>query len=273
MPLLRQDRVGEVVDLVDRQVVGPHRIDQHRRHRLAGGNAAQDDRDAGLGAAELDGPPLGGAVGLHNIGEVAARALHHRPLRHGGDAPAVGEHQADVDELSRPQSLVGVREGRLESERAGRDVDLVIDHRDLAARQLDLGIVAQRDDGERARRLPLAHLVVDVLRHREIDEDRLDLRDADEAGRLGRLDEVADIDQARAGAAIERRADVGIIEIEPGVGDRRVVGGDRAFQRAHDRRLLVEALARLITLLAERAVAPEVEFPAAARPASRRRPR
>ena len=34
------------------------------RHRLAGGDAAQDDGDAVLGAGELEGAPLGGAVGL-----------------------------------------------------------------------------------------------------------------------------------------------------------------------------------------------------------------
>ena len=74
-----------------------------------------------------------------------------------------------------------------------------------------------------------------LLRHREADEDRLDLRDGDERGVLAGLDEVAEVDEPGAGAPVDRRADVGVLQVEVGGVDLRLVGGEGAFQLADPR--------------------------------------
>ena len=77
--------------------------------------------------------------------------------------------------------------------------------------------------------------------------------------RLRGLHQVADIDQARAGAAVERRADVGVDEIEPGGMHDRLVGGDLALEGIDARLLLVANLDGLVALGRGLEIALEVE--------------
>ncbi len=98
---------------------------------------------------------------------------------------------------------------------------------------------------EIAARLLLVDLVKVLLRHREADENRLQLRDRDEAGRVGRPHHVAGIDQPHAEPAVDRGADIGKAEIEPGILDLRLIGLDRGLQLLHQRLLLVIGLPRL----------------------------
>jgi hypothetical protein len=66
------------------------------------------------------------------------------------------------------------------------------------------------------------------------------------SGGLRGLDHVPGIDQALAGAAADRRADVGVAEIDLGGLDGGLVEGDGAHQRIDGGLLLVVALARLV---------------------------
>ena len=101
---------------------------------------------------------------------------------------------------------------------------------------------------ERRFGLLFADLVGILLRQREADENRLQLRDGDQSRRIGRPHHVAGIDQLGAEPAVDRRADVGKAEINPGILDLRLVGLDPGLQLRHQRLLLVIGLARFDAL-------------------------
>ena len=72
------------------------------------------------------------------------------------------------------------------------------------------------------------------------------------------MDDVADIDLAHAGDAIDRRGQAGVAELDIGRFDQRLVGFDGALQLRHLRRLRLDQLRRGPTLLAELGVAVEI---------------
>src|SRR6185312_13065250 len=227
---------------------------------LADRDALGDHRDTVLRRRDLERPTLDGIVGLDDVAVGAVGALHDRALRHRGRALAGRELQTDADELAGPQLLVLVLVGRLQPQRAGRRVDLVVDQRHLALGKL-VGVVgAVGVGGQRLLRLGLAQIVVSILRYGEIHEDRLDLGDRHQRGPLARLHQVAEVDQPLAGAAVDRRADLGIDEVELGGVDRRLVAGERRLEAVDRRLLLVVALARLVAGPDQLAVAVEIEL-------------
>lgn len=94
--------------------------------------------------------------------------------------------------------------------------------------------------------LLLAELIEGVLRQREAYESRLQLGDRDQRGVVVRVDEVTLVDQPRAEASVDRRANVGIAEIEGRVVDLRLIASDRCLQLGDERGLIVVALPGLI---------------------------
>ncbi len=68
------------------------------------------------------------------------------------------------------------------------------------------------------------------------------MRHDDEADGVRRMDDVAGIDETDPGASVERGADRRVVEIDPGIVDLRLVGGDRRLELTDLRLLGVDAL-------------------------------
>ncbi len=99
-----------------------------------------------------------------------------------------------------------------------------------------------------------------ALRHGEGHGDRVDHIDADDAGRVGRRDQIAWVDEAHARAAVHRRGDVAIVDVHPRGVDLALVEHDQALVLLHQRRLGVERLLGDGVLRLQRLVAHEVHL-------------
>jgi hypothetical protein len=167
----------------------------------------------------------------------AARRHGHRVLQRVDLTP-------HIDEFARPQRLVRIVETGFEMNGAGRRVDLIVDQGQRPFR--DLALLALRPGFRRDRTLDLglANGIELILRRREADEDRLQLGDRHQRGVVAGMDEVADIDLPRAGAAADQRAELRIVEIQLRRLDRGFVGRHRAGQRIGAGAIRVELLAR-----------------------------
>ena len=82
--------------------------------------------------------------------------------------------------------------------------------------------------------------------------DRLQLRDGEDAVLVGGVHDVAGIDQAKAGAAGERRADGGVGELHLGALDGRLVGLHLGREAGDVGGALVEQLLGGVALLGQR---------------------
>src|SRR5205814_1782906 len=128
---------------------------------------------------------------------------------------------------------------------------------------LGLIVSAQSDDRELAGlALFLVDLVQVLLRYREADEHRLQLRDGDESGGVGGAHHVADINHPDAEPATDRCTDIGVAEVEPGRLDLRLVCLERRLQLLHQRLLLIIGLTGLDALWYELGPAYEIRLPA-----------
>ena len=97
-----------------------------------------------------------------------------------------------------------------------------------------------------------------VLGGGEQHADRRDLGDDDDAGRIGRLQIVAGVDEPQADAAADRRDDAAIGDVELGGVDLRLVGADRRLVLRDGERLILDLLAGDRILLFERLVTRKV---------------
>ncbi len=184
---------------------------------LAGLEATGDrDHVAGRDSA-LHRPDRDGAIVLEHVDEVAVRPGAHRRHRNHDRAVDRAQQQADVDELVREQAVSRIGEARLGLDGAGLDVDLVVQRGEGAVLELAGAGAVPGGDGERRAaadaRLDLRHA---VLRHRELDVDRVELGDDGDARRVAGADVVADVDRAQADPAVHRRDDPGVGEVEAG---------------------------------------------------------
>src|SRR5215471_2153254 len=82
----------------------------------------------------------------------------------------------------------------------------------------------------------------------------------DEPACIGRMHDVALVDQAHAGAAVERRSDRRVAELGLRSDDRRLIALDLRLDLSHQRALCVQLLARREVLRGESAVALQVEL-------------
>ena len=106
---------------------------------------------------------------------------------------------------------------------AGGRVHLIVDQCQVAVSKNCLVVHRIGDDFKRVLRLVLADFVELVGRHIEADEDRLDLGNNDKAGILPGLHEIANIHHALSGASGDRRADQGVVHVELGALDLRLI--------------------------------------------------
>ncbi len=202
----------------------PHAVDQRPRLDLAElrrAGAGADDEDELLGLVGADRP-----VG-HEHGVVGARAFHAQPRREAGR-----------------EAALGVVEGGAHPDRAGLRVEPVVDEVDLAGVREAL-LVGQAHRHLRraiAALLVAAQPQVGLLAAVEIG---VDLAHAGDRGQHRLLvDEVADGDVGARGPPGDRRADLGVFEIEARGAQRRLGALDVGLRGARARRQLVELLAR-----------------------------
>src|SRR4029077_21019928 len=139
---------------------------------------------------------------------------HH--LAHGVDK------HAGIDELAGPELQVGIRKIRLHAHGAGGLVDLIVNDLEAAAIEDGLGVGLERLD----RNGPGGEGRIDVfellLRQGEQNRDRPDLGYDDNAD-VRSAHQVAFIDHADTGAAVDRGHDAGIVEDGFGIGDGGIV--------------------------------------------------
>ncbi len=182
-------------------------------------------------------------VVTHRVNEGAVRPALHRAGRHHDHLLQRVDQQPHVDELSGPQLDIGVRELGLQFHRAGRCVDLVVDHGQLAVVDHRIVVGTQRVDRQRSLGEAAIDLVEVLLRQVEQHRDRLDLGDDDDARRAGGVHDVAFVDHAHAGAAVDRGDDGRIAQRRARVLDRRFVGLNQRLILLHERALGIGLLA------------------------------
>ena len=196
-------------------------------HLLTGRQSALDHRLVIFRWPDLDRLHPDGFVRLDHVGVGALRSALHHARGHDGRVFLCRQNESRIDKFSRPQFQVLVRESGLQLHRAGRLIDLVIDHGERAFAER-CGVAAiERGDGKTARLAALVQQFLQILlRHGEDDRDRFQLRDDDDAARIGGVDDVADIDQPKSRASVDRRFDLRVIELRLRALDRGLIGLD-----------------------------------------------
>jgi hypothetical protein len=202
-----------------------------------------------------------GVVGPHHVDEQALRAALHRRRRDDHHVDQAVELHAHVDELVGKEAGIVVAELRLELDRAGRGIDLVVGRHENAVRQLRLLLPVPGLDRDLLAGLQATHHHRHaVLRHGEEHRHRLQLRDHHQAVGVARSHDVAGIDQAQAGAAADRRSDARVGELQLRVLDLAAVDAHRALVLADEGELGVDLLLGDRVLLEQRLVALQVEL-------------
>ena len=138
-------------------------------------------------------------------------------------------------------AFIGIVEDGLVGDRRRRRVDLVVDHRELAGREV-LPVGALGDDFDVALSQLGANLGERGRGQRKADPDRADLVDGDNPGRVGRVHDVAEIDEARPDAAVDRRSDGAVAQLHLREIDLRLIGVHGTPILLDERRLSIELL-------------------------------
>jgi hypothetical protein len=169
---------------------------------FVGGKSAIDQRLSVADLRDGDVALLDGIVGLDDIGVNALLALLHHPGRDGQSVVARFQQQPRIHQFTRPQPVRGVGKFCLDLNRAGGLQDFIIDEIDFALVELDLVVLAVCENRER---LVVGHLLLDLRQvgfgKREDQRYRLDLGHHHETVRIGRMNDVADVDLPHAGDA------------------------------------------------------------------------
>ena len=159
------------------------------------------------------------------------------------------------------EGVVFVGEDRLELDRPGRRIDLVVDRRERSGGETRLEVAVEGLD----RKPPLhgqGFLDADdlVLGDREGHGDGVDLGDDGDAGRIACANEVAGVDQPEADPAADRRFDAAVVELKLDVVDQRSVDLHRRLGLPNEGPLAVDLLLGHLPQIGERLGALEIEF-------------
>ena len=100
---------------------------------FAGCNACGNGGDGFGLAGQRDGALGGKRLRIHHVDKRAERPALDRGGRHGNGVFEGIDPQADIDELSGPQSQLRIGKACLDADRAGGLVHLIVDHLDKAA--------------------------------------------------------------------------------------------------------------------------------------------
>ena len=148
-------------------------------------HTALDDRHAAAAEAGDDGALLHGRVGLYDKNEIAALTGLHRLRRHHGCVFEDIQGQYRLHELTRPERVIRIRKGCLQLDSASRDINCVINERQLATGRIDDFTREPGIDRRQSldKQLGFAHAAPDrgeiLFRHREGDINRMDLIEVD----------------------------------------------------------------------------------------------
>ena len=184
-------------------------------HDVPDGQARSHDDTAGIARTQGDRTHAHRLIGVHDVDVGARRTALHRRLRDERCALQRAHQEVHVHELIRKELLVLVGKDGLEPYGAGGDVDLAVDALQAAGRELRRMTAIERRDGECLAGLQLREDGGNlVLRQREHDRDRFHLRDHHEPVRFGRRYVVAERDLLQTGAAVDRRGDVAIDQVQ-----------------------------------------------------------
>ncbi len=192
---------------------------------LTGGQAGFDHRLAIFCWPDLHRLHPDGFVRFDHVGIGALRPALHDAGRHDGRVLSGREDESRINKFSRPQFQILVRESGLQLHRAGRLIDLVVDHceRSLADRGGITAIECRHREDRSSRRLRSA-ISANPAPARENDRDRFELRNHNDSARIRGVDNVADIDQPKSRAPIDRRLDLGVIKLGLRALDRGLIG-------------------------------------------------
>ena len=226
-------------------------------------HAAREDGRVGVLMADHHGLADHRVVRLHDIDVIAVRpALHgrrgHRHRVMHGRCLHPHPHEA-----AGPQRLLRIGERRLQLDRAGGRIDLVIEDGQRAPIQHGAGRRPRLVHRQHRRRCRGGHRGGDLrqilLRQVEHHRDRLQLREHDQPGRVGGMDDVAGIDRADAGPSGDRGGDGGVAQHRARGVDRRLIALDLRGQLRHQRFLRVRRLPGGVLVLHQLLVPHEVD--------------
>ena len=144
--------------------------------------------------------------------------------------------------MSGPELKLGVRKFGLQLQRAGSRIDLVVDALERTGIDDRHAVIAKHVHSQHTRGGGGVDPHDLLLRQAELHRDRLQLGDDHQPGHIGGMDDVALIDLTQAGAARQRRDDLGVAQHCLGIVDRRLIG-------IHQRLLLRDHSALRVVLL------------------------
>ena len=212
---------------------------------LAGGEAFGGDRRVVIDGLRTDRTLLHRVVGFDHPDIEAVRAALHRDRRNGHGVLVGRDQDADADELARPQPLVLVGKFRLQPDRAGGLIDLIVDQQQMALGELILVVLIEGENRDAAAQHRLAHRAEGALRQRENHVARFYLGQHRERIDIGGVDDVADVDLAKADDAVDRCYDRRIGELSLRRLDGALVGVDRGLEMIDLGLLQIDVLLRI----------------------------
>src|ERR1019366_7421187 len=245
------------------------RLHTHVRPLLQLVHAVGDDQVAGrkslvygdhvaLGCAHGHAAHLDGLVRLDDIYKRTLLAALETGRRDQNRIVDGADEQLRVDELIWKQHVVLIGKGRLELDRAGGLIDLVVGSEQLSSRELVLEVTIvslDRQLGVSLHRGLEAWQI--VLGNTEINRDRLQLRDHRQTGRVGRMNYISHVHQTQPDPARDRRRDVAVGQLKLGVVHGALIALNRTCILSDRRFLVVEILTREGILLEQFLVARE----------------
>src|SRR5438105_4473730 len=209
---------------------------------FAGCHAIIDDRNALADLADFERPSIDSTVGLEDVGVISVLPALQRTRRHGHYIWRSAREKSDVQIFARPERAILIWESAFNTQRAGGLSNLVVEDCDRAFSQLLVVIAVHREDADRTGlqcRLDGGEL---TFGQGEDDGNRLELGDDDEAGRIGRMHDVALIDQSNAGPAGQWGGNRRVVELGFRAVDSRLIAADLRLELGYRSTLRVDLL-------------------------------
>ena len=219
--------------------------------------------DDGLGAArpgDGDRPQVHRLIRLDDVDELTLRAGLNGDRRNHDRRRIGRQRHDDVDELARPEPAIVVGKRALDPDGAGRLVHRVVDERNSAVRRRTGVVGCTRLDTQRSLRQVALEIRQLRFRDAERNVDGRDLVDDDERRGVVGADQVAVVDDERAGSSGDGRRDRRVFELHLGVLDGGAIGADRRVERGGRRRAGLDLLARDEAALSECLVSLRLSF-------------
>ena len=214
-----------------------------RDDRLTGLEAALDDRFRRVGSPDRHGTEIDGLLPVDDEHERTLLTCLHRDRRHHDRVRVRRQRHDDVDVLTGPEPVIGVRKGPFHSDRARRLIDRVVDERDASDRGRRHIVRRIRGDPQRAGCHVLLQFGQTGFRDRERDRDRRHLVDHDQRRLVVGADQVTLVHHQRARAPRDRRGDRRVLELHLRILQRRLVGIHGCVERGCRRLRGIDLLA------------------------------